>query len=251
MDCSPPGSFVYGIFQARILEGVAISFSRGSSWPRDWICVSCICRWILHCWATWEACVAHLLTCNFNQHFLNTSYVLVVVVILSLSHVRLCDLMDCSTPGSSVLHYLLEFTQTHVHWVSDAIEPPRPLLPPSPPALNPSQHQSLFQRAGSSHQVAKVLEFQLQGTMMIWWAEQHFALSDFLTLLWGFTQEIRSRIPLLFRVFISLWGLAITSGSTRVWNAEPSSRHPPRLHLHSFFPIAIFCLYLSGNLGLE
>ena len=102
MDCSPPGSFVYGIFQARILEGVAISFSRGSSWPRDWICVSCICRWILHCWATWEACVAHLLTCNFNQHFLNTSYVLVVVVILSLSHVRLCDLMDCSMPGSSV-----------------------------------------------------------------------------------------------------------------------------------------------------
>ena len=89
MDCSPPGSFVYGIFQARILERVAISFSRVSSWLRDWICVSCICRWILYCWATWEACVAHLLTCYFNQHFLNTSYVLGVIVILSLSHVRL------------------------------------------------------------------------------------------------------------------------------------------------------------------
>ena len=89
MDCSPPGSFVYGIFQARILERVAISFSRVSSWLRDWICVSCICRWILYCWATWEACVAHLLTCYFNQHFLNTSYVLGVIVILSLSHVQL------------------------------------------------------------------------------------------------------------------------------------------------------------------
>ena len=55
MDCSPPDSFVHGIFQARILEWVAISFSQASSWPRDRICVFCIGRWILYCWATWEA----------------------------------------------------------------------------------------------------------------------------------------------------------------------------------------------------
>ena len=55
MDCSPPGFFVHGIFQAGILEWVAISFSRASSWPRDQICVSCIGRQILYCWATWEA----------------------------------------------------------------------------------------------------------------------------------------------------------------------------------------------------
>ena len=57
--------------------------------------------------------------------------------------------------------HLLEFTQTHVHRVSDAIQPSHPLLSPSPPAPNPSQHQSLFQWVNSSHEVAKVLEFQL------------------------------------------------------------------------------------------
>ena len=68
--------------------------------------------------------------------------------------------MDCSTPGLPVHHQLLEFTQTHVHWVGDAIQPSHPLSSPSPPALNPSQHQGLFQWVSSSHQVAKVLEFQ-------------------------------------------------------------------------------------------
>ena len=70
--------------------------------------------------------------------------------------------MNCSTPGLSVHHQLPEFTQTHVHWVSDAIQPSHPLSSPSPPALNPSQHQSLFQWVNSSNEVAKVLEFQLQ-----------------------------------------------------------------------------------------
>ena len=57
----------------------------------------------------------------------------------------LCNPMDCSTPGFPVLHYFLEFAQTHVHWVSDAIQPSHPLSPPSLPALNLSQHQGLFQ----------------------------------------------------------------------------------------------------------
>ena len=73
----------------------------------------------------------------------------------------LCDPMNCSTPGLPVHHQLLEFTQTHIHWVSDAIQPSHPLSSPSPPAPNPSQHQSLFQWVNSSHEVAKVLEFQL------------------------------------------------------------------------------------------
>ena len=63
----------------------------------------------------------------------------------SLSRVWLCDPMNCSTPDLPVHHQLLEFTQTHVHRVSDAIQPSHPMLSPSPPALNPSQHQSLFQ----------------------------------------------------------------------------------------------------------
>ena len=67
--------------------------------------------------------------------------------------------MNGSTPGFPVLHCLLEFSQTRVHGVSDAIQPSHPLLPSSPLALNLSQHQSLFQRAGSSDQVAKYWSF--------------------------------------------------------------------------------------------
>ena len=73
----------------------------------------------------------------------------------------LCNPMNRSTPGLPVHHKLLEFTQTHVHRVSDAIQPSHPLSSPSPPDPNPSQHQSLFQWVNSSHEVAKVLEFQL------------------------------------------------------------------------------------------
>ena len=73
----------------------------------------------------------------------------------------LCDPMNCSTPGLPVHHQLLEFTQTHVHLVSDAVQPSHPLSSPSPPAFNLFQHQSLFKWVSSSHQVAKVLEFQL------------------------------------------------------------------------------------------
>ena len=73
----------------------------------------------------------------------------------------LCDPMNCSMPGLPVHHHLPEFTQTHVHRVSDAIQPSYPLPAPSPSAPNPSQHQSLFQSVNSSHEVAKVLEFQL------------------------------------------------------------------------------------------
>ena len=73
----------------------------------------------------------------------------------------LCDSMNRSMPGLPVHHQLLEFTQTHVHRVSDAIQPSHRLSSPSPLAPNPSQHQSLFQWVNSSHEVAKVLEFQL------------------------------------------------------------------------------------------
>ena len=79
-----------------------------------------------------------------------------------------CDPMDCSTPGFPVLHYLSEFAQTHVHWVSDAIQPSCPLLSPSPPAFNLAQHQGLLQWTSSSHQVAKVLELQLQHQSFQW-----------------------------------------------------------------------------------
>ena len=79
-----------------------------------------------------------------------------------LSRVRLCDSMDCSTPGLLVHHQLPEFTQTHIHCVGDAIQPSHPLASPSPPTFNLSQHPGLFQGVNSSCQVAKVLELQFQ-----------------------------------------------------------------------------------------
>ena len=82
------------------------------------------------------------------------------------SCLTLCNPMNCSTPGLPVHHQLPEPTQTHVHWVSDAIQPSHPLSSPSPPALNLSQHQGLFKWVSSLHQVAKVLEFQLQHQLL-------------------------------------------------------------------------------------
>ena len=76
--------------------------------------------------------------------------------------------MDCSTPGLPVHPQLPEFTQTHAHWVGEAIQPSHPLSSPSPPAFNLSQHQGLFKWVSSSHQVAKVLEFQLQHQSFQW-----------------------------------------------------------------------------------
>ena len=95
-------------------------------------------------------------------------YWVVVIAVQLLSHVWLFDPMDCSTPGSPVLHYLLEFAQVPVHWVSDAIQPSHPLSSPSPSGFSLSQHQGLFQWIGSSHQVAKILELQLQQQSFQW-----------------------------------------------------------------------------------
>ena len=80
----------------------------------------------------------------------------------------LCNPMDCSTPGFPVHHQLPEPTQTHVHCVSNAIQPSHPLSSPSLPAFNLSRHQGLFQWVSSAHQVAKGLDFQLQYQSFQW-----------------------------------------------------------------------------------
>ena len=107
------------------------------------------------------------LSVNINIYeYICIAYILFVFTSVQFSSVTqscptLGDPMNQSTPGLPVHHQLPEFTQTHVHWVSDAIQPSHALLSPSPPAPNPSQHQSLFQWVNSSHEVDKVLEFQL------------------------------------------------------------------------------------------
>ena len=102
--------------------------------------------------------------CFFMLSTLSISILSVLIIssVQLLSHVRLCDPMNRRTPGLPVHHQLPESTQTHVHRVGDAIQPCHPLSSLSPPTPNPSQHQGLFQWVNSSHEMAKVLEFQLQ-----------------------------------------------------------------------------------------
>ena len=141
MDCSLPGSSVHGIFQAKILKWVAIPFSRGYSQPRNRTWVSCIAGWFFPTRA------ARISSVQFSS--------------VTQSCPTLCDPMNHSMPGLPVHHHLPELTQTHVHQGHDAIQPSHPLSSTSPPAPNPSQHQSLFQWVSSSNEVSKVLEFQL------------------------------------------------------------------------------------------
>ena len=97
--------------------------------------------------------------------------------------------MDCSMPGFPASRYLSEFAQTHVHWVGDTFQPSHPLLSPSPPAFNLSQHQGLFQWVSSSHQVARVLElcqgmFNFKGSNMFFFCVLFFKDSLFLINSW-------------------------------------------------------------------
>ena len=107
------------------------------------------------------------------------------------SCLTLCDPMNRSTPGLPVHHQLPEFTQTHVHQVSVAIQSSHPLLSPSA-APNPSQHQGLFQWVNSSHEVAKVLEFQLQHHSFQWTPRTHL-LQDWLV--WSLCSPRDSQEP--------------------------------------------------------
>ena len=136
-----------GILQERILEWVAMPSSRGSSQARNQTRVSCIVGGFFTSCTTREA----------PQQLISIS-----ISSVAQSCPTLCDPMNHSTPGLPVHHQLPEFTQTQVHRVGDAIQPSHPLSSPSLPAPNPSQHQGLFQWVNSSHEVAKVLEFQLQ-----------------------------------------------------------------------------------------
>ena len=148
MGCSPPGSSVHGIFQARILEWVAIPFSRRSSQPRVRTQVSCIAG-----------------------IFFTTEQPATPLVQFSLvaqSYPTLCDTMDCSTPSLLVHHQFPEPFQTHVYHICDAIQPSHPWSSHSPPIFNLSQNQGLFKWVSSSHQVAKILEFQLQHQSFQW-----------------------------------------------------------------------------------
>ena len=148
-DYSLPGSSIHAISQARILEWLAIFLLQGI-FPTQGSNLNLLHWQFLYRWAL--ASPKQLLAwTKINLQFSS----------VTRSCPSLCDPMNCSTSGLPVHHQLLEFTQTHVHQIGDAIQLSHPLSSPSPPAPNPSQHQSLFQWVNSSHEVAKVLEFQL------------------------------------------------------------------------------------------
>ena len=113
-------------------------------------------------WASWGHQYKVIFCANRSSAHSSPSDQYNTVSSVTESCLTLCEPMNCSTPGLPVHHQLPEFTQTHVHRVGDAIQQPHPLSSPSPPAPNPSQHQNLFQWVNSSHEVTKVLEFQLQ-----------------------------------------------------------------------------------------
>ena len=110
----------------------------------------------------------HIVPGYVCKHTVCLLLVLLIMCSVTQSCLTLCNPMDCSMPGFSVLHHLLELAQTHIHWVGDAIQPSCPLSSPSPPAFHFSEHQSLFWWVGSLHQVAKLLELQLQHQSFQW-----------------------------------------------------------------------------------
>ena len=131
--------------------------------------------------------------------------------------------MDCGMPGFLGHHQLLEFTQTDVHWVGDAIQSSHPLLSPSTPAFNLSQHQGLFQWVSSSHQVAKVMEFQLQHQSLKWIFRNDFFRIDRFSLLAvqgtlkSLLQHHTSKASIFWRsafFIVQLWHPYMTIGKT-------------------------------------
>ena len=129
VDCSPPSSSVHSILQARILDWVAMPSSRKSSWPSNWTHISC------------GVYTSEPLGKPLYIHI----YAHICISAVMQLCLTLCQPMDCSTPALPVHHQTLGLAQTHVHWVSDAIQPSHLLSSQSPPAFNLSQHQGLFQ----------------------------------------------------------------------------------------------------------
>ena len=160
MDWSSPGSSIHEIFQAMILEWVAISFSIGARYRDIQFGVEGLKKKKKKLLRT--TFFSSVSDCKWDINNLASALMICCCCLVAQSRQNLCDPMDCNVPGFPVLHHLLEFVQTHVHWVSDAIQPSYSLSSPSLPAFNHSQHRGLFQWVSSSNQVTTVLELQLQ-----------------------------------------------------------------------------------------
>ena len=146
----------------------------------------------------------------------------------------LCDSMDCSTPGLPVHHQLPEFTQMHVHWVGDAIQPSHTLMSPSPPAFNLSQHQGLFKWVSSLPQMTKVLEFQLHHQSFQW----IFRLISF-TIDWLDLLAVQGTLRSLLQHHSSKASILLSSALFIVQLSQP--------HMTSGKPVALTRHYFVGK----
>ena len=156
---NPPTLFFFKIVLAYIsiwLLGLVCQYMQ-KDWPNFFTCYRLYLP--LFSWISLDS-LFFLGTCTFPLGYLIFG-ISDQIRSVAQSCPTLWDPMNRSRPDLLVHHQLPEFTQTHIHWVSDAIQPSHPPSSPSPPAPNPSQHQSLFQWVNASHEVAKVLEFQL------------------------------------------------------------------------------------------
>ena len=156
-------SFMSGFFHSKLhLRDLSMCLQAEVACPFSWLCGILLCDYTTIYWSfsllnPWVVPRFWYYEHSCHEHSAQVLWWTVVVQ----SCPTLCDHIDCSMPGFPVLHYLLEFAQTHVHWVDDAIQSSHPLSPPSPLALSLSQHQGLFQWNSSLLQVAKVVELQL------------------------------------------------------------------------------------------
>ena len=172
-----------------------------------------------------------------NNPFISLKNKLANIYIQFSSVTQSCQILCHSMPGLPVHHQFLEFTQIHVHWLGDAIQPSHPLLSPFPPAFNLSQHQGLFQWVSSSHQVAKVLEFSASASVL------PMNTQDWSPLGWtgGIPLQSKglSKVSPTYVLDISsfIWGCALrlASGEKKhiAWGAEWQSHHSWKQRLQS------------------
>ena len=133
---------------------------------------------------------------------------------VSQSYLTLCNTMECSTPGLPVHHQFPESTQTHIHWVSDAIQQSYLLSSPSPPTFNLSQDQGLFQWDSSSHQVAKILEFQLPHQSFQWTTCPSVCKNQLMCSPTCISSQVPAPVPVTH--FLMCWGPGMVLSPPRI-----------------------------------
>ena len=169
-DRSPPGFSVHGFSRQQYWSG--LPFPSPGDHLDPWIRPRSPALWA-------DSLLSEPLGKSYSQYYslmyINSIFIITqrAMAPISVSSVvqscpTLCDPMDYTMPGFLVHHQLLELTQTHVHWVSDTIQPPHPLSSPSPPTFKLSQDHGLFKWVSSSHQMAEVLQFQLKHRSFQW-----------------------------------------------------------------------------------